>query len=288
MTEQYTFTDLPDGRVCVTHGDTKIILPPPIVDSDALCFVADAIRYLRERLADERARADGLVNESAELFAASLRAEADKPQGFDSWKSAAIDERVKRVKAERAGRAEAERAERAEAELAAIRATQPVAWGVRLADADADAPWLTAAHALCSDCGIPHGHISGRLDGLRGRLAAMGEERDAERTRADGLAAELECAKAAARAFSQQTCDVLARVVAFEDGRLAHWQGRAERAEAELAAIRASEPVAWGLRKRDSGAPLWLASSEQFMRACMNEGEVVISLIPKPAAGGGA
>lgn len=51
----------------------------------------------------------------------------------------------------------------------------------RLAEADANAPWLTQAHILCSDHGIPHGNISDRLEMLAGYLAEA--ERDAARLR---------------------------------------------------------------------------------------------------------
>lgn len=49
----------------------------------------------------------------------------------------------------------------------------------RLAEADANAPWLTQAHMICTDHGIPQGNISDRLEMLVGYLAEA--ERDAER-----------------------------------------------------------------------------------------------------------
>lgn len=38
------------------------------------------------------------------------------------------------------------------------------------ADSDANAPWLTIAHIICSDAGIPSGHISERLEALCKKL----------------------------------------------------------------------------------------------------------------------
>lgn len=78
--------------------------------------------------------------------------------------------------------------------LADIEAQNRVMWDVandreaRLAEVDANAPWLTQAHILCSDHGIPPGNISDRLSLLRIRLAELPEklaevERDAERYR---------------------------------------------------------------------------------------------------------
>jgi hypothetical protein len=57
----------------------------------------------------------------------------------------------------------------ADAILAAIasepaRAEQP--------DTDQNAPWLTLAHMICADAGIPPGHITDRLTALRERLSA--------------------------------------------------------------------------------------------------------------------
>jgi len=54
--------------------------------------------------------------------------------------------------------------------LAARAAHQPAP--AAPADADPNAPWLTAAHSLCSDHGIPVGHISKRLEALREALSA--------------------------------------------------------------------------------------------------------------------
>lgn len=55
------------------------------------------------------------------------------------------------------------------------------AWHVistQWADRDRNAPWLTLAHTLCTDAGVPQGHIADRLDGLRAALAkAMANER---------------------------------------------------------------------------------------------------------------
>jgi len=141
-----------------------------------------------------------------------------------------------------------------------------------LADTDTNAPWLTAAHALCSDYGIPHGHISARLDGhipgrlggLRGRLAEAEARnliaaRDAL-ARSEFVAIDKQLKKIAAeRVYNvMRRADALAaeleRVKVDRDAERA----RAEEAEAELDAIEQ-----------------WLGVSEQ-------------PLIPKPAAGGGA
>lgn len=35
------------------------------------------------------------------------------------------------------------------------------------ANRDPSASWLTLAHALCADAGVPSGHIADRLEGLR-------------------------------------------------------------------------------------------------------------------------
>lgn len=48
-------------------------------------------------------------------------------------------------------------------------------------DADANAPWLSAAHALCSDMGVPQGNISERIEALRGVMEEA--RKDAERYR---------------------------------------------------------------------------------------------------------
>lgn len=37
-------------------------------------------------------------------------------------------------------------------------------------DADPNAPWLSLAHMICTDSGIPPGHITSRLEALRGKL----------------------------------------------------------------------------------------------------------------------
>lgn len=39
-----------------------------------------------------------------------------------------------------------------------------------LVDADVNAPWLTAAHALCTDAGIEPGNIADRIEKLRGAI----------------------------------------------------------------------------------------------------------------------
>lgn len=49
---------------------------------------------------------------------------------------------------------------------------QHIAAFEQLQDADTNAPWLSDAHALCADHGIPPGHISARLEFLREKLAA--------------------------------------------------------------------------------------------------------------------
>ena len=41
-------------------------------------------------------------------------------------------------------------------------------------EADANAPWLTEAHSLCADLGIPPGNISARLAALREKIIANG------------------------------------------------------------------------------------------------------------------
>jgi hypothetical protein len=55
----------------------------------------------------------------------------------------------------------------------------------RIAELDANAPWLSAAHILCADYGVPPGHISDRLEGLRDKLAklvAMNKNQEAQIT----------------------------------------------------------------------------------------------------------
>lgn len=44
-----------------------------------------------------------------------------------------------------------------------------------------NAPWLSAAHALCTDAGIPQGHITERIEALRGLVESL--RKDAERYR---------------------------------------------------------------------------------------------------------
>lgn len=41
-----------------------------------------------------------------------------------------------------------------------------------LTDQDPNAPWLSEAHALCADMGIPPGHITDRIRALREKLGA--------------------------------------------------------------------------------------------------------------------
>jgi hypothetical protein len=46
------------------------------------------------------------------------------------------------------------------------------------AEAAANAPWMTEAHALCSDHGIAHGNLADRIRALRAKLdQAEAEER---------------------------------------------------------------------------------------------------------------
>ena len=54
-------------------------------------------------------------------------------------------------------------------------AIEPIMGNV--SEADANAPWLTQAHMICTDHGIPQGNISDRLEMLVGYLAEA--ERDA-------------------------------------------------------------------------------------------------------------
>lgn len=56
--------------------------------------------------------------------------------------------------------------------LDAIKATTPVCTPVQAPDADENAPWLTLAHTICADAGVPCGHITDRLKALREILAA--------------------------------------------------------------------------------------------------------------------
>lgn len=53
-----------------------------------------------------------------------------------------------------------------ERENAELRAKLAAA-NAKLADADFNAPWLSAAHSLCADMGIPSGHILDRIAKLR-------------------------------------------------------------------------------------------------------------------------
>ena len=46
------------------------------------------------------------------------------------------------------------------------------------ADTDPNAPWLTEAHMLCTDYGIAHGDITGRLKALREKLQGMDDTAD--------------------------------------------------------------------------------------------------------------
>lgn len=43
-----------------------------------------------------------------------------------------------------------------------------------IADADLNAPWLTAAHMLCTDAGVEPGHITDRLEQLRAMVVPDG------------------------------------------------------------------------------------------------------------------
>ncbi len=63
---------------------------------------ADALANALDDLAAERARADAAVAEAAEAWRQVhlLKAETSGPDGFATWKDAATDERVRRVKAE--------------------------------------------------------------------------------------------------------------------------------------------------------------------------------------------
>ena len=75
---------------------------------------ADALANALDDLAAERARADAAVAEAAEAWRQVhlLKAETSGPDGFATWKDAATDERVRRVKAEAEAarlRADAER-----------------------------------------------------------------------------------------------------------------------------------------------------------------------------------
>lgn len=58
------------------------------------------------------------------------------------------------------------------ANTAAITALSAQPYAVQPTDADQNAPWLTLAHTICSDAGIPVGHITDRLNALRDRLDA--------------------------------------------------------------------------------------------------------------------
>lgn len=42
-----------------------------------------------------------------------------------------------------------------------------------IAEANANAPWLSAAHALCADMGVPPGNIEWRIEVLRGVIEAL-------------------------------------------------------------------------------------------------------------------
>lgn len=45
-----------------------------------------------------------------------------------------------------------------------------------LSDTDPNAPWLSLAHMICADAGIPPGHITARLEALRDKLGAPARE----------------------------------------------------------------------------------------------------------------
>jgi len=76
--------------------------------------IAECVKELQAQLAAERARGDAAVAEAAEAWRQVhlLKAETSGPDGFATWKDAATDERVRRVKAEQEAaklRADAER-----------------------------------------------------------------------------------------------------------------------------------------------------------------------------------
>lgn len=60
-------------------------------------------------------------------------------------------------------------------EIVALYKAQPAQGD--LPDADPNAPWLSLAHLICADAGIPPGHITARLEALRDKLdgTAQGE-----------------------------------------------------------------------------------------------------------------
>jgi hypothetical protein len=43
----------------------------------------------------------------------------------------------------------------------------------RLKEANANAPWMTKAHALCTDLNIPPGNLEARMDALREYLGPV-------------------------------------------------------------------------------------------------------------------
>ena len=68
-------------------------------------------------------------------------------------------------------------------------------------DANANAPWLSLAHSICTDSGIEHGHIKKRLQALQDKLRAIAQlERepvlkDIEQEHIKELQKEIECLK---------------------------------------------------------------------------------------------
>ena len=56
-----------------------------------------------------------------------------------------------------------------------IEADRAMTRALTIADADGNAQWLSIAHALCSDNGITHGHISQRLEDLATYLVSQFE-----------------------------------------------------------------------------------------------------------------
>lgn len=126
------------------------------------------VRFKNE-LTAERERADRAEADAVEAWRQVhlFKAEAGGPDGFATWKDAAIDERLRRVKAE------TERADRAEAELAVLRNNQlgPVsegplkALGAWIADHTDDDTWPAAERYLNA--------ALAERDALRERMARL-------------------------------------------------------------------------------------------------------------------
>jgi len=124
---------------------------------------------LRAALTAERGRANRAEADAVEAWRQVhlFKAEAGGPDGFATWKDAAIDERLRRVKAE------TERADRAEAELAVLRNNQlgPVsegplkALGAWIADHTDDDTWPAAERYLNA--------ALAERDALRERMARL-------------------------------------------------------------------------------------------------------------------